>query len=877
MEVDGDEDGGPGRRQRPKAARSVPKGGGGGGAAQALRRARSVPVSGVLRTPGGPGGAVRAASPTAKRTRALPAVDERGGASEGATPEPGGGSPDTPPSSDSSSEGAETPGGRLLARLGSKIIRGSPERMRAAKNRAAASPDATTAATPPLSPKQQHSPAGDAPRDIGTKTQRPRRSALARHASAPSQGGSAAAAGSKRGREPPRTKSNLRVQFASQDEVIEFVPTQDEPAVEEARPVRAGRAREEPHVGAPASADEMSSRGHVEEMMGDLGFAMAGIDGAGTPAAQARSAARVVSLCATRQGCFAAARAGLLSQVLAKLSAALARRPSPALRTYAALALLACSKEGIDPAVLASDAALSILLATLRWADADADGPDAPVTNDDEVRPLLGRSSLGRGAMLAIGSLPKSAASGEAESAPPCSPAAAQRAALVAYGSVLSPTFASASASAAAATRAERSGRALREALPQSGCLAAAVALTHSELAATLEGLAASGSCQLGSAPGRLGLVESGLTLIEHAVFLAETGRTAVLSAAPTACTITCDAAAAPLPFVVRRPVPRASSADDDAPPTFPALLTTAVAWLTSAIERDERHVAAARRTVFAALHVLTNLTNGHEGACSAVAAHGGVETLLACLCASCVDAGREGGSPAQWRFCAGRIEEISYHLALLINIVAEDARTCASVATMEVFRREEGRADKRGSAGRVSSPSRRSSRGGSDAGLPTWLTQAGGGTPGDAGGAREEQERVCTAVEMLGWLLARASELDAGSSAHGDGGRGRVRAGQADEVTVDDVDDRHAQANAGMVAGYAALLLGLVVSGNAEAQEAAATMLPGGSLRPMVVHVAEMLAFYRKAGAITEETEERMRAVVREGRRYELQAGRQI
>lgn len=89
------------------------------------------------------------------------------------------------------------------------------------------------------------------------------------------------------------------------------------------------------------------------------------------------------------------------------------------------------------------------------------------------------------------------------------------------------------------------------------------------------------------------------------------------------------------------------------------------------------------------------------------------------------------------------------------------------------------------------------------------------------------------------------------------------VPSSQAGEVTLDALHQGDREAAASVIEIYAAILLGFLIDGAPIAQREAATLLPGGTLEPVVMAVKKCLGFYLTAGALTQRTEASLRGLL--------------
>lgn len=85
----------------------------------------------------------------------------------------------------------------------------------------------------------------------------------------------------------------------------------------------------------------------------------------------------------------------------------------------------------------------------------------------------------------------------------------------------------------------------------------------------------------------------------------------------------------------------------------------------------------------------------------------------------------------------------------------------------------------------------------------------------------------------------------------------------KAEEVTLDTLRHGEGEAIGSIVEVYAAILLGFLVEGDQTAQVEAAALLPGGTLKSVVAAVQRCLQFYVTAGALTQHTENSLRALL--------------
>ena len=81
--------------------------------------------------------------------------------------------------------------------------------------------------------------------------------------------------------------------------------------------------------------------------------------------------------------------------------------------------------------------------------------------------------------------------------------------------------------------------------------------------------------------------------------------------------------------------------------------------------------------------------------------------------------------------------------------------------------------------------------------------------------------------------------------------------------MTLDSLEHGEGEGAASIVEVYAAILLGFLIEGHAEAHAEAVALLPGNSIEPVVAAVARCLQFYISANAITATTEQALRSLL--------------
>lgn len=87
-------------------------------------------------------------------------------------------------------------------------------------------------------------------------------------------------------------------------------------------------------------------------------------------------------------------------------------------------------------------------------------------------------------------------------------------------------------------------------------------------------------------------------------------------------------------------------------------------------------------------------------------------------------------------------------------------------------------------------------------------------------------------------------------------------------EVTADDLDVDEAEGEASIVEVYAAMLLGFLIEEDSSLRQQAASLLPGGTLEPIVAAVEKCLEFYVRADAITDSSSTKLKNLVASLRR---------
>lgn len=235
--------------------------------------------------------------------------------------------------------------------------------------------------------------------------------------------------------------------------------------------------------------------------------------------------------------------------------------------------------------------------------------------------------------------------------------------------------------------------------------------------------------------------------------------------------------------------------------------------WLVQQMQAIARQAAIAglkKDCLRGVLAVLMNMTHNNPVGCERVIAVSGIETACLALARICLGGAHARGVLQSGDELRAWMDELNGCLGLLINCAEENKAVCSKMRALQLPAGGEGAAAAAGLVGMLSR-------------LIATVTAAAVPEP-----AKDQEEEAA-----------------------------------AEEVTLDALQDGEGEAAASIVEVYAAILLGFLVEGDKEAQKAAAELLPGKSLAPVVSAVQRCLNFYVTAGAITQRTEASLRALL--------------